>query len=220
MQSKQTITVTLVDDHPIVRAGIKAILTQSPSFDVIAEADNGKEGLTQIEALDPDYVLLDIQMPEMDGLSVAREMQRKNTTTRAILLSQFIDHDTFIQIKKLPVVRGALLKNAVTQEIVKCFEAAERGIFYISKGFLKSEPFPDDPKNLENIDFSPLTASEVRILKLISQDKTSSEIAEFLCKSKRTIDNHRLRIGQKLNLSGNNSLLAFALKNKNQIRTL
>ena len=72
----------------------------------------------------------------------------------------------------------------------------------------------------EIVDFTPLTASEVRILKLIAQDKTSSEIAEFLCKSKRTIDNHRLRIGQKLNLSGNNSLLAFSLKNKNQIKAL
>ncbi|NNF35505.1 MAG: response regulator transcription factor [Saprospiraceae bacterium] len=206
------IKVFNADDHPILRKGISDLIIESDGLDWVGSAENGKEALQKIESIEPDVAVLDIEMPFMTGLEVAKTLLEKNIKTEFILLTLFKSGD-FLQNALNMGIKGYLLKESTTKEILDCINSVASGIPYVNSSMtqylLKRKKVKDDV-------LSSLSAHEINILKLIAQKKTSAEIADMLFISPKTVSNHRSNINKKLQLSGQqNALLKWALENKN-----
>lgn len=209
----EEITILIADDHPIFRRGLRAVIENDSALKIVIEADDGEIALAEIERLEPNIAVLDSDMPKVDGLTVARVIQAKNLTTRAVFLTMHKDEAIFNAAIDADV-KGFVIKDSAATDIVNCIkEVAKGGSFFSSvlSGFLLNRR--NAPKSpLEN-----LTASERRVLRLTANGKTTKEIADELFVSPRTVDHHRANILAKLDLTGKNALLTFALTNKAKI---
>jgi DNA-binding NarL/FixJ family response regulator len=213
------IRILLADDYPVVRKGLKASIEEEPSLKVIAEAGDGEEALELIKKLRPQLVILDIDMPRLDGLGVARELARLKIGTQMIFLSFHKDEDIFRTALALGG-RGYLLKDSAMQEIVVAIQNVVAGKIYVSSAVtLQMMQNSDSAKeSSEDPLIRDLTVSEKRILKLIAEGLSSKEIGEKLSTHYRTIENHRTNICRKLNIEGANALLRFAVQHKEVLR--
>jgi DNA-binding NarL/FixJ family response regulator len=213
------IRILLADDYPVVRKGLKASIEEEPSLKVIAEAGDGEEALELIKKLRPQLVILDIDMPKLDGLGVARELARLKIETQMIFLSFHKDEDIFRTALALGG-KGYLLKDSAMQEIVVAIQNVVAGKVYVSSAVtLQLMQNSDSAKEAsEDPLIRDLTASEKRILKLIAEGLSSKEIGEKLSTHYRTIENHRTNICRKLNIEGANALLRFAVQHKEVLR--
>lgn len=208
----EEIKILIADDHPIFRRGLRAVIESDPALKVVAEAANGRDALEQIITLEPDVAVLDVNMPLMDGLAVAREIRSKNLPTRAVFLTMHADEAIFNAALESDV-KCFIIKDGAADEIINCIKSVVRGRSYFSSalsGFLLNRRAEKSP--LEN-----LTATERRVLRLVAEGLTSREIAERLFISPRTVEHHREHIREKLDLKGQNALFAFALSNKDKI---
>ncbi len=188
-------TVFIAEDHPIVLKGLESHLKPKPGFEIIGTAMDGEEALKQIEKLNPDIAILDIYMPGMTGLQILEKLHKGLHKTKCILLTTFKEKLLFEKAKKLNV-SAYLLKDFAIDEIDHCLEMVAMGRSYFSKHL-------DELLDASTeVDLSIFTKTEMSILKLIALDKSSSEIAEILFSSPKTIENHRGNISKKLNLDG------------------
>jgi DNA-binding NarL/FixJ family response regulator len=209
----QEIKVLIADDHPIFRRGLRAVIESDAILKVVAEVDNGEEALRQIAALEPDICVLDVNMPRTDGLAVARTIQEKNLPTLAIFLTMHADEAIFNAAIDADV-KGFVIKDGAANDIVTCIKSIVAGQSFFSSTlsqFLLNRR-GEGRRFLEN-----LTASERRVLRLVAMDKTTREIADELFISPRTVEHHRAHISAKLDLTGKNGLLKFALTHKAEI---
>jgi DNA-binding NarL/FixJ family response regulator len=213
------IRILLADDYPVVRKGLKASIEEEPSLKVIAEASDGEEALKQIGKLRPHLAILDIDMPKLDGLSVAREVARLKLETKVIFLSFHKDEDIFRAVLAAGG-KGYLLKDSAMEEIVVAIQTVVAGKVYMSSAIalqlLQGEGSPN--KASENPLIRDLTVSERRILMLISEGLSSKEIGSELSIHYRTVENHRTNICRKLNIEGANALLRFAVQHKETLK--
>jgi DNA-binding NarL/FixJ family response regulator len=216
MTENNKITVIIVDDHPVLRTGLRHIMESDPACTIIGEAGNGEDALSLIEGKKPDVALLDITMPRMTGLQVAKIVQERGLSTRLAILTMNADELIFDEAMDLGVL-GYILKENAASEIINGIKTVAEGKYYISpsiSGILVKR----SQKKQTALDSIPglidLTPAELRILKLVAGNKTSKEIAKSLCISYKTVENHRVSIAKKLNLSGNNALLRFAIEHK------
>lgn len=209
------VRVFIADDHAIVRKGLRAAVEEDPSMHVVGEAGDGESAVAAIQQLRPDVVVLDIDMPKLDGLAVARELTRKGIETGVIFLTLHTDEDLFRAAIELGC-RGYLLKDSATQEIVASLRAAIAGQMYISSAMTAKlvRSNAASPVALRGAPSSNLTPSERNILRLIAEGKSSKEIGEELSIHYRTVENHRTNICRKLGIEGANALLRFALQHK------
>lgn len=213
------INIVMADDHPIVRQGLRQIIETDNAITIVAEAGNGATALEIIETHSPDVAVLDIDMPEFDGFAVVRELRRRNITVEVIFLTMHHEAEIFEEAMNLGV-RGYVLKDSAVADIVASIRSVAAGRPFLSPAlsalllnrrnrineFVESQPGIDS-----------LTPTERRILKLISEDKTSKMIAAELFISPRTVETHRTNIARKLNLSGSLALVKFAVINKSDI---
>ena len=213
------IRILLADDHPVVRRGLKFSIEEDPSFKVIAEAGDGEEALDLIRKLNPQLAILDIDMPKLDGLGVAKEVRRLNLDTRMIFLSFHKDEDIVRTVLSLGG-KGYLLKDSAMQEIVVAMKTVLAGKNYVSSSIaVQLLAGGDSPAaSTENDLTRDLTVSERRILMLIADGLSSKEIGAELSIHYRTVENHRTNICRKLKIEGANALLRFAVQNKEQLR--
>jgi DNA-binding NarL/FixJ family response regulator len=213
------IRILLADDHPVVRRGLKFSVEEDPTFKVIAEAGDGEEALDLIKKLNPQLAILDIDMPRLDGLGVAKEVGRLNLDTKMIFLSFHKDEDVVRTVLSLGG-KGYLLKDSAMQEIVVAMKTVLSGKNYVSSTIaiqlLAGEDSP--ARSPESGLTRDLTASERRILMLIADGFSSKEIGNALSIHYRTVENHRTNICRKLKIEGANALLRFAVQNKGQLR--
>lgn len=209
------VRVFIADDHAIVRKGLRAAIEEDSSMHVVGEAGDGESALVAIQQQRPDVVVLDIDMPKLDGLAVARELARKGVETSIIFLTLHTDEDLFRAAIELGC-RGYLLKDSATQEIVASLRAAIAGQMYISSAMTAKlvRSNAASPVALRGAPSSNLTPSERNILRLIAEGKSSKEIGEELSIHYRTVENHRTNICRKLGIEGANALLRFALQHK------
>ena len=189
------IKILIADDHPLMREGMTSHL-QSMDFKNILIAENGHDALLSIERNMPDIAFLDIEMPGMSGLDVARASFEKNLNTRIVILSVHREPSFVLRARELKVT-GYLLKDDAIDEIEKCILELGKGNQYFSSSILNQENQFDDPITSK---ISSLTPSEGKILKLIAKKMTTQEIAEFLFISDRTVEKHRSNIIRKLEL--------------------
>ncbi|MBP6672700.1 MAG: response regulator transcription factor [Bacteroidetes bacterium] len=215
MSTDQNIySLILADDHPFLRKGLKDFIETDPQFRVSAEAGNGEEALSLIRSLKPDFAVLDIDMPKMNGLEVATAVAREQLTTELIILTMH-DKENMLNRALDLGVKGYLLKDSVVTEIRQALKNIVEGKHYIApalSGFLIRRTVETVPDG--RIGISLLTPMERRVLRLISESRTTKEIADELVISNRTVDSHRANICNKLDLHGPGSLIRFALENK------
>lgn len=213
------IRILLADDYPVVRKGLKASIEEEASLKVIAEASDGEEALKLIGKLRPQLAILDIDMPKLDGLGVAREIARLKLETKVIFLSFHKDEDIFRAVLAAGG-KGYLLKDSAMEEIVVAIQAVVAGKVYMSSAIALQLLQSEGASN--NVSQNPLTrdltVSERRILMLISEGLSSKEIGNELSIHYRTVENHRTNICRKLNIEGANALLRFAVQHKEALK--
>lgn len=213
------IQILVADDHPVFRRGLAMMIATDKTLKVIAEASNGKQALESIQKYQPDIAILDVNMPEMTGFDVARELQNSSVATDIIFLTMHKDEGMFNTALDLGV-KGYLLKESAVEDIVAGIKAVATGENFISPqltSFLFQRSRRNNVFNQNEKNISDLTTAERRVLKLIADEKTSREIAEILFISVRTVERHRENICTKLNIHGSNALLKFAILHKSEL---
>lgn len=209
------IDVLLADDHPVVRRGLKATIEEDDGMRVVAQAADGNDALQQIIALRPAVAILDIDMPGMNGLAVAREVTAQNIDTRIIFMTFHADED-LMRAAMDAGGKGYLLKGSETEEVCAAIHAVAAGRTYIGSTMaavlLKQKT--DTAGNGKQLDITALTPSEKKILRLIADGLSSKEIGDELSIHYRTVENHRTNMCRKLNIEGANALARFALQHR------
>jgi DNA-binding NarL/FixJ family response regulator len=211
-----TITIVIADDHPLFRKGLRLSIEEDPSLRIVGEASDGAAALRLIEERMPDVAVLDIDMPEMRGLKVARMVQEKKLFVAVIILTIYKEEDMFNEAMNAGV-RGYVMKETAVIDLLEAIKAVAMGQYYFSPaiaGYLVGRSQRAKHLLAEKPTLADLTPAERRILKLIAFNQTSKEIADELSISYRTVETHRTNIATKLNIHGSHSLLRFALENK------
>ncbi len=211
----QKIRVLLVDDHAILREGIKALLEKQDNIEVVAEAENGREAIAKSTQFQPDVVVLDISMPLMDGLEATRQMKKENKEIRILVLTMHDDEEYFFQLLRAGA-SGYVTKKAVGRELGSAIEAVYRGESFFCPSmsrYLLSDYLRLD-KATEKIERVELTSREREIVKLIAEGYTNQQIAESLHRSVKTIESHRSNILRKLDIHDTIELVKYAVRKK------
>jgi DNA-binding NarL/FixJ family response regulator len=213
------IRVAIVDDHPLFRQGLRQAVEADPRLDLIGEAGDGLAGLQLILAEKPDIAVLDVNLPHLSGLEVARQLQAKRHPTRLIILTMYKEEETCNLALDLGV-KGFVLKENAVPDILESLHVVAGGGHYLSpsiSGYLVKRRHRAETLAARKPGLDDLTQAERRILKGIAEQKTSREIAAELFISPRTVEAHRANICAKLELRGSHSLLRFALENRSGI---
>jgi DNA-binding NarL/FixJ family response regulator len=212
------LSIVIADDHPIVRAGLRQAIELDPALRVVAEAADGEAALARIRECQPAIAVLDIDMPKLDGLAVARAVRQERLPLRIVFLTIHSEEDLFNAAMDLQA-QGYLLKESALTEIAQGLRAVAAGEYYVSAaltGYLVQHRTRAQRPAKDATGLDSLTASERRVLQMIANGKSSKEIAAMLEISYRTVENHRTNICQKLGLAGPHALLRFALQRKTE----
>lgn len=204
--------LVIADDHPIFRAGLRQTIEDSPNFTVVAEASNGADALKSVTETAPEIVVLDVNMPELNGFQVAEQLKKKAHPARVVFLTMHDDEATFAKAMSLGV-RGYVLKDSAAADIINCLNAVANGGNFASPA-LTTYLFKRAAPAAKSGTLHDLTPTERTILRKIAEYKTSKEIGDELCISHRTVENYRTNICSKLDLRGSHSLIKFALQNR------
>jgi DNA-binding NarL/FixJ family response regulator len=204
------IRIVLADDHSVVRQGFRRILEAQSDMEIVGEASNGREALETATKLSPDVVVMDVAMPELNGIEATRRMGEAAPRTRVLALSMHKDSVYVREILRAGA-RGYLLKDAVDEDLIAAVRAVARGEGYLSPGVADAVLTDYRQHVTDPIDL--LTSREREVLQLIAEGKTNKEIATLLNLSVYTVDAHRGRIMEKLNLHSINELVRFAVRN-------
>lgn len=207
-----TMRVLLADDHTLVRAGIRSLLEAVPGVEVVAETGDGREALELVAKHRPDVALLDIGMPGLNGLEVAKRISRESPRTRIVILSMHADANYVNQALRAGV-SGYLLKGAAVSELPLALRAVTRGETYLTprvsrqvvEGFLREGE--EDAGPLEG-----LTKRQSEILQLIAEGRSTREIAALLKVSTKTVETHRTRLMDRLDIHDVPGLVRFAIR--------
>ena len=211
-------TIIIADDHPIFRQGLKQLVEKEDGFRVVAEAGEGSAALELIRTEAPAVAILDLDMPELDGFEVARRARLLNLPVKIVILTMHKDELHFNQAIDVGI-NGYVVKESAATEIIDCIKTVMKGREYFSpalSSFLLARSRRAAPA-AQLTGVNELTPTERRILVLLSDFKTTKEIAAELGVSPRTVDNHRAHICSKLGLQGSHALTKFALQHKDQL---
>lgn len=210
---KTPVRFLIADDHPVFSLGMQTLLSQTDDFRVVAKAQDGAEALLLIKEYQPDIAILDVDMPRMSGLEVADSIKNLSLGTKVILITYHWDSHTLNQAFDLSV-GGIMMKQCALTDLPKAIAHVRAGKQYIGK---KCYELTKSEQQTPAEELSELTDSEINILRLVAANKSTQEIADQMFVSPKTIKNHRYNICRKLKLTGNNSLLSFALKHRYQL---
>ncbi len=211
------IKIALVDDHKLFRKGLMSILQQIEDFEVLFDAVNGREFLDHPNLNDVEVVLLDIQMPELDGIATTKLLREKNDQIKIIILSMH-DEDQFILHLMEIGANGYLLKDTDTDEVILAIRKVyDSGVYFsdfVSRAMLRKMNKKNTQTSNKIFNYkTDLSTRELEVLKHICEGLTTTEIGDTMCISPRTVEGHRLRIMEKLGVNNTAKLVAFAIKN-------
>lgn len=208
------VKILIADDHPLFLKGLREIIGEEEEWIVVGEAHDGQQAIDQIVKSHPDIAILDINMPHKDGLEVAKFVHEEQLPTTLIILTMYDDALLFNRAASYGV-KGFVLKESAIDDIVECIGNVAEGKSFVSQK-LTSQMLNGSPKPnqiLNSLKFK-LTATEQKVIRLISEDMTTKVIAEKLFISPKTVEHHRSNICRKLKLTGKNALLRYVLENK------
>lgn len=214
MSKDGVITVVLVDDHAVVRAGLKAVLSTAKDIQVIGEGANGKDAISLAERLDPDVIVMDLSMGEMDGAEATKQLKAKDTRSKILILTMHAEDSYLVPLLEAGV-SGYLVKSAADRELIDAVRAVAHGDVYMQPSAAralaqriqrKAEHADDRTK------FEKLTEREQNVLRYVARGYSAPEIGEKLFISPKTVDTYKQRINEKLGITHRSDYVDFALK--------
>ncbi len=213
----QTVSIVIADDHSLIRLGIRQVLEQYPAYVVVGEAADGTEVLEIVEISAPDLLILDIDMPKLNGLDVLRILSARVSKMRVLCLSLHNQRD-MIELAFRYGASAFLLKESALSELHEGIREVLSERQYISPAAVLKRIVPEAAgKSRGAPALKLLTPTERLVLRMVAMDRSSKEIAEELAIHFRTVENHRSSICKKLEINGSNALLRYALQNRGEI---
>lgn len=209
-------TVLIVDDHPLFREGLKTLLMRHAGFEVVGEAGTGAEGLTKARDLKPDLVLMDVSLPDENGVEVTRNVMRILSNTRVVMISMHSKIDYITEAFRAGAM-GYVVKESASERLIECLQAVSRGEYFIdsslshrvAQSLMNTEA---KEKRIRDTGYETLTPREQQIMRLIAEGLPTKDIAKKLFISPKTVENHRANILSKLDLHGTMDLVRYAAK--------
>jgi len=208
------IRVLLVDDHTILREGVRALLSVEPDIEVVGEASDGLEAVERVPKLHPDVVIMDMVMPRMNGLEATRQIKKRNPEVRILILSMYDDDEYVLQIIQAGA-SGYVLKRVATEDLVNAIREVHKGSSFLYPPIAAKliEDYVRRVKGTGAVETGePLTAREREVLGLIAEGHTNQAIADILTVSKKTVESHRANIMRKLDLHDVTELVKYAIR--------
>jgi DNA-binding NarL/FixJ family response regulator len=208
------IRVILADDHVVVRAGLRAVLGAAKDIEIIGEARNGREAVTMAERFQPDVVVMDLDMPDTDGVTATKEIVAKGLAARVLVLTMHAEEDYLVPLLEAGAA-GFLVKSAADRELVDAVRAVAHGETYVRPAaarVLAKNLTKKDPAAEERARFEKLTQREQDVLKYVAQGYSAPEIGERLFISPKTVDTYKQRIQEKLGLAHRSDYVQLALR--------
>ncbi len=209
---KESIRVLLIDDHTVVRKGIRALLEQEEDIEVVGEAEDGLKGVEATLEHEPDVVVLDMALPLLSGVEAARKIKDKLPDTRILILSMYDDEEYIVDSFKVGV-SGYILKDVVVSDLVAAVRSVYRGSTFLSPSVSEKlrRQFQSGTQRSPKRGAAKLTAGERQILRLIAAGYTSGQISGILKISFKTVQTHRARIMEKLGVHSTAELTRYAV---------
>jgi len=206
------IRILLADDHGMLRDGVRMILESQPSFQVVATADNGNEAVALAKAWQPDVAVLDVTMPELNGLEAARQIREACPQTQVVILSMHEGEDYLREALRAGAA-AYVLKRAVAKELVGAIEMVLRGESYLDPAMTRTL-ISDYVRKVDRVDATAdaLTDRELEVLRLVAQGLTNRQIALHLHISIKTVQSHRANLMEKLNAHDRTELVRYAIR--------
>jgi two-component system, NarL family, response regulator NreC len=211
--NKQHIRIIVADDHQIVRQGLRMLLESEPDMEVIAEATTGREASRLAQELLPDVIVMDVSMPELNGIEATRQILSLSPGVKVISLSMHADILSVLNMFRSGA-SGYLLKECAMKELVEAIRTISRREFYLSPELLGivAKEIKNGRQNITSSVFSVLTAREREVLQLVAEGKTTNQIAEYLYVSVKTVEAHRKKVMDKLALRSIAELTKYAVR--------
>lgn len=210
-----TIRILIADDHGVLRAGLRALLSAAPDLKVVDEAASGEETLELAETVELDVILLDISMPGLGGIEVTRRLKKISPKTHVLILTVHED-ESLLQEAIQAGASGYIVKRAAESELIDAIRAVWRGDLYIHPAMTRAllkEMSPKKPATAKDAPVEALTPRETEVLRLIAQGYTNRQMADMLTISVRTVESHRSNLMGKLNLHSRVELVRYAKEN-------
>lgn len=211
------IRILIADDHAVLRSGLKALLNCSPEFEVIGEAGDGLESLKMVEELKPDVLILDLSMPDMNGVDCLKEIRSRNLNCRVLVLTMYDDEEYIKEVMRAGA-DGYVLKKSADTELIEGIIKIHSGKKYLNEtvsqtlieSLLHTTAVEPDVRN----PYALLSIREREVLRFLAQGYSNSEIAKMLSISAKTVDTYRSRVMNKLNVRKKSELVNYAIKYK------
>jgi DNA-binding NarL/FixJ family response regulator len=206
--------IVIAEDHTILREGLRALLSSNPEFEVVGEAEDGREAVRCAEKLKPNLILTDLSMPRMNGMDAIREIKRKSPETKILVLTVHKTEEYILATLKAGA-DGYLLKESTHAELLMAVKHVLNGKHYLSPGISDKvlNGYLEGRKTLKTrTSWETLTQREREILKLIAEGYKNKEIADDLCISVKTVEKHRANLMEKLNLHNVQALTTYAIE--------
>jgi DNA-binding NarL/FixJ family response regulator len=206
------IRVLIVDDHAILREGVRALLQLQADIEVVGEAGDGAQAIEAVARLDPDVVLMDIAMPGLGGIEAALELKKLGRRAKVLILSQYEDREYVRRLLKAGVA-GYVLKKSAGAELANAIRAVHRGGLVLDPEVARTAMEEGGPASPGGADpYDTLTDREKQVLKLVAEGRSNKEVAEVLGISVKTAMSHREHVMEKLGVHNRTELVRFALK--------
>ncbi|MNK48983.1 Oxygen regulatory protein NreC [compost metagenome] len=208
----QPVRIMLADDHAILRTGLRLMLSNVPNLEVVGEATNGREALTKAEELKPDLVIMDITMPEMNGIEATTELKKRLPKTKVLFLTMHENEELLFRTVQAGG-SGYVLKKSADNELVEAIYQVSRGETFLRPDLAKQvvqDYLHRVDSGEESESYEDLTEREREVLQLLAMGMTNQQVADKLVLSVRTVETHRARIMDKLGIKGRAALVAYA----------
>ncbi len=209
-------TVLIVDDHPLFREGLKSLIGRHAGFEVVGEAENGKQGIKKAKKLKPDLIVMDLSLPDQSGIDVTRKIKSVLPETRIMMLSMHSKIDYITEAFRAGAT-GYVVKESASERLVECLEAVSKGEYFldtsISHKVVKSLVESDKKEaKITDAGYDTLTPREQQVMRLLADGLSTKDIAKELFISPKTVENHRTNIMNKLDLHSTIELVRYAAR--------
>lgn len=212
----QTKNILIIDDHPLFREGLKTIVERDKRFKVVGEAGNGRQGLKMARQLKPDLSVVDISLPDINGVQVATEMRSHLPDTKIMIVSMHSKIDYIAEAFQAGAT-GYVAKDSASDRLIQGIDSVLKGEYFLDSSVShqvveKLMKFPVKDAKITDADYGSLTPREQEVMRLLAEGSTPKEIADKLCISPKTVENHRANIMKKLGIHSTMELVRYAAR--------